>query len=113
MTGKLHEQLDTILLRSDEDSHIQYLGYKGYLERLKKSDASGHIRSTQVFGRFQLPEIGKPFGLITEALDETLDPSRSMRVVSTSIVQKVSQEADGTIVFFTENSTYLLKLQSP
>ena len=107
-----HESLDTIIYQNTNgQTDIQYIEYEGTLRREDVSSSSGTVRSPEVFGRFQLPEVGKRFSMVAEPFDKSLPKEEAMRMVSTSVVQIVEQDEDGAIHFWTENSKYSLSLK--
>lgn len=111
MTSK-YEELDTIVHNyTNAATDIQYIENYGTLCREEVSPDSGPIRSSEVFGRFQLPEVGKRFTLVAEPFDKTLPLNGAFRVVSTSVVKRVEQEKGSYIYFWTENSKYALSLK--
>lgn len=110
MTSK-HESIDSIVLNYiDAPTDIQYIECSGVLRREDVSEKSGHIRSKEVFGRFQLPQVGKVFNLIAEPFDKSLSIDTSVRIVNTSEVTKVVMLDNGLIHFWTMNSMYSLKI---
>lgn len=108
---KQYERIDTIVLKyTDAPEDIQHIECHGTLKREEKSEASGHVRSSEIFGRFQLPEVGKRFNMVAEPFDQSLDHTRAQRIVSTSTVTRVEQTNDKVVYFWTQNSKYSLSL---
>jgi len=107
-----HESLDTIIYQNTNgQTDIQYIEFEGTLKREGLSSSSGIVRSSEVFGRFQLPEVGKRFSMVAEPFDKGLPKEQAVRMVSTSVVKRVEQDKDGLIHFWTENSKYSLVLK--
>lgn len=108
---KKFESIDTLILNyPDAPTDIQYIECSGILRREDKSENSGNIRSKEVFGRFQLPEVGKIFNLVAEPFDKNLSTDQTTRVVSTSKVIKVEKDENDIIHFWTLNSKYSLEI---
>lgn len=104
-----HESLDTIIYQDTYgQTDIQYIEYEGTLRREEVSSSSGIVRSSEVFGRFQLPEIGKRFSMVAKPFDKSLPKEKAVRMVSTSIVKRIEEDDNGVIHFWTENSKYTL-----
>lgn len=109
---KKFETFDTISIldASSRTVDTQYVGHKGHLERVEVTETSGQVRSKVVYGRFQLPEIGKCFSLLAEPFDKSLSPELGFRNINTSQVTKVERNGD-VILFETLNSKYRLILE--
>lgn len=95
----------------DGEIGIEEIKFEGKLLRVNISSDSGTLRSASVKGRCGLPEIGKPFVIFAETFDSSLDKDSSFRIVNTSIVNKVVNNEDGSISFWTMNSEYHLTLK--
>ncbi|MFA5583032.1 MAG: hypothetical protein WDA09_02365 [Bacteriovoracaceae bacterium] len=107
-----YENLDTIIYQNTNgQADIQYIEYEGTLKREEVSSSSGTVRSNEVFGRFQLPKVGKRFSMVAEPFDKNFSKEEAVRMVSTSVVKRVERDQDGVINFWTENSKYLLTLE--
>lgn len=106
------ESIDAISIK-DSTSHvdIQYIECRGILRREEVTESSGAVRSSEVVGRFQRPVVGKIFTIVSEPFDKNLPTEEAVRVVSTSLVQKLEDGPHGLIYFWTENSKYSLTIK--
>lgn len=107
---KKFETIDSISFVDDGKVDTQFLRHKGFLERIGITEASGHIRSKVVYGRFQIPEVGKVFSLVAEPYREDLSPELDLRNITTSRVTKVEKN-ENEVYFETLNSRYKIILR--
>lgn len=104
-----YQSLDTIIYNNPNgESDIQRIDYEGTLKRSQMTSLSGIVRSSEIFGRYQLPEVGKRFSMVAEPFDKSLPKEEAVRLISTSVVKRVERDQDGVIHFWTENSEYIL-----
>ena len=99
---RMYLDLNESMNRSNPYSHA------GVLKRTSKGSKSGHIRSNDVFGLFNLPEIGKPFIILARPFDESISENEGFRTVISSLVVKINQKSYNQVLFETENSCYKL-----
>ena len=83
---------------------------KGELRKLETNH--NRVRTDSMVGEFQMiPEVGKQFIIVGEALCPAVKAAGGGRVISTSLIQKVDYNSEQkTFKFKTLNSVYELVL---
>lgn len=77
------------------------------VELKKLESVHSNLRTDVVVGEtLTLPEVGIPFVMYSTPLEAT----EGIRIITTTVVKETKHLSDGSIIFQTNNSTYVLKI---